>query len=243
MTINSLSYGFQPIVIDEGNSQQESLIIDYGHSMIDRLLMQFSNSQNFHALLNAVGAEFNLLFQAFDDLKNKRWIDTAEGVQLDGCGQIVQQDRRISQAIVIPFFGFDDQPGTTGFEQARIRNDRETYLSTATLADEEYRQMLWAKVAKNTTDGTAEDTIQSLRKLYNAKIILAESGNATITIAIGKQLSESEIILANALNLLIVPGGVAISAKEYFIDGQTFGFEDQNQGYLGFDQGILAVEF
>lgn len=243
MTIHSLSYGFHPVLIDN-SSQQEELTANYGQQMIDRLLMQFSDSPNLHGLLNAVGDELNLLHQVFNDLRNKRWINTAEGAQLDGCGEIVQQDRNISQAIIIPFFGFEEQPGTTGFEQARIRNDRETYLSTATLADEEYRQILWAKVAKNTTDGTAEDTIASIKALYgNARVILAESGNSTITIAIGKQLSESEIIMANALDLLIRSGGVAISAKEYFIDGQTFGFSDQNQGYLGFDQGILAVEF
>lgn len=236
----SIAYGFQPLIIEDEQAEQ---LTDYSQQMIDRLLMQFNDSPMLHGVLKAVGEEFNLLGQVFSDLKNNRWIDTAEGVQLDGCGQIVQQDRRISQAIIIPFFGFAEQLGTTGFDQARIRLDRETYLSTATLPDAEYKQLLWAKVAKNITNGTAEETIQSLARLYNARIIMAESGNATITLSIGKKLTDSDIAFANAMGLLIRAGGVGITSRSYFVDGKTFGFSDQNQGYLGFGQGILATDF
>jgi hypothetical protein len=238
----SIVCGFQPTAFEQPTAE-EVILTDYRQQMIDRLLMQFNESPFLHGVLNATGEELNLLGQVFQDLKTKRWIDTAEGLHLDGCGQIVQQDRRISQAIIIPFFGFAEQLGTTGFEQGRIRSDRETYLSTATLPDTEYKQIIWAKVAKNITSGTAEETIQSLSQLYGAKIILADSGNATITISIGKRLTDAEIVLANALDLLIRSGGVGITSKSYFAEGNTFGFSDQNQGYLGFDQGILAVEF
>ena len=214
-----------------------------GQHMIDRLLMQFANSPYLHGLLNALGTELDLLVQVFDDLKNKRWIDTGEGQQLDGCGEIVVQPRRIGKAIAIPFFGFDDQPGATGFEQGRFRDDREAYLASATLADAEYRQILWAKVAINTTDGTAESTIDSLRRLYNARIVLANVGNAKMWISIGRQLTEAEILLANALDLFVVAGGVNIEVKSWFVDGATFGFDDQNMGYVGFDDGMMAEEF
>lgn len=216
--------------------------MSYGQQMIDRLLMQFSNSPNLQALLNAFGAELDLLAQVFNDLQEKRWIDTASGAQLDGCGEIVQQKRRINQVIPIPFFGFAGQYSTTGFNQARMRKNRESYLSSSDLADEEYRQVLWAKVAKNTTDGTTEHTISSLVRLYNAKIILTELGNAKMRVSIGRELTDTEILLANELDLLIRAGGVDIDIKSYFY-GDTFGFANQNQGYKGFGQGRLAKSF
>lgn len=215
----------------------------YGKQMQDRLLMQFHSSPILKGVLAAIGSEMDELTSVFDDLRNLRWIDTGEGKQLDGCGDIVQQSRTIKQAIAIAFFGFDGQTGATGFSQGRIRKNREAYLTSATLADAEYRQILWAKIAKNTTDGTAESTIASLYRLYEAKIILAETGNANVRIAIGRELTEAEILLANALNLLVRAGGVGIDVKSYFVDGSAFGFSNQNQGYLGFGRGILAKEF
>ena len=216
--------------------------MSYGEQMISRLLMQFGSSPNLHALLNVVGQELDLLAQVLSDLQEKRWIDTAAGAQLDGCGVIVQQSRRVNQAIPIPFFGFVGQYSITGFNQGRLRNDRESYLSSSDLADEDYRQVLWAKVAKNTTDGTTEHTIASLQRLYGAQIILTELGNAKIMVSIGRELTETEILLANALDLLIRAGGVNIDIKAYFYEN-TFGFANQNQGYLGFGQGRLAKEF
>ncbi len=211
--------------------------------MTGRLLMQFGNSPLLKGLLDALGAELDELEQVFTDLRDKRWIDTGEGKQLDGCGEIVIQPRRINKAITIAFFGFQGQPGATGFRQGRIRKNREAYLSSADLADPEYRQILWAKVAKNTTDGSTENIIASLRRLYVARIIMEEVGNATILVAVGRELTAAEILLANALNLLIKPGGFKIAVKSHFVDGQTFGFANQNQGYLGFGQGRLAKEF
>jgi len=216
---------------------------DYSKQMQDRLLMQFHSSPLLKGVLAAVGSEMDELTTVFDDLRNLRWIDTGDGQQLDGCGQIVQQSRTISQAIAIIFFGFYGQTGTTGFNQGRIRKTREAYLTSTKLADAEYRQILWAKVAKNTTDGTAESTIDSLYRLYQAKIVLAETGNAKMRIAIGRELTEAEILMANALNLLVRAGGVSIEIKSYFIAGSAFGFSNQNQGYLGFGAGILAKEF
>lgn len=214
-----------------------------GQRMIGRLLMQFGNSPLLQGLLDAFGAELDELEQAFADLREKRWIDTGEGQQLDGCGEIVIQPRRINKAIAIAFFGFQGQTGATGFGQGRIRKNREAYLSTAVLADPEYRQILWAKVAKNTTDGSTESIIASLRRLYGARIILEEMGNATIWVAVGRELTNAEILLANALNLLIKPGGFKIASKSWFVDGATFGFANQNQGYLGFGQGRFAKQF
>lgn len=214
--------------------------MSYGQQMIDRLLMQFSNSPNLHGVLNVLGTELDLLKQVFNDLQERRWIDTGEGQQLDGCGVIVNQPRRIDNIIPIPFFGFVGQIGSTGFNQGRIRRRRESYLSSADLADPEYRKMLWARVAKNTTNGTTESTIDSLRRLYNAKIILTEPGNAKMRIAIGRELTIAEMLLVRELDLFVRAGGVGMDIHTWFIEGNTFGFSNPAQGYKGFGQGRLA---
>jgi len=143
------------------------------------MLSQFDGKENLTKLVTIMGDRFNVLEQVFADLRDSRWIETAEGTQLDGCGEIVAQDRLISYAIALPFFGFESQSSGRGFGKARMRHSGETYLSSAKLGDVEYRKMLKAKVFKNTSTGTAEEVITSLANIFGAaKIVITEIGGA-----------------------------------------------------------------
>ena len=99
--------------------------------MKEHLLAQFADKPVIYAELEALGAELDLLHQTMLDLKEKRWIDTGEGVQLDNIGTIVNQSRHIDNAIQIEFFGFAEQANTKTFDIGRFRNDDDM--------DEKYR--------------------------------------------------------------------------------------------------------
>lgn len=60
---------------------------------IARLAAQFQDSTKFKAFITAFLEEFVELETAATDLLDDRWLDTAEGVQLDGIGEIVGRDR------------------------------------------------------------------------------------------------------------------------------------------------------
>ena len=68
----------------------------YSHIQIaiDRIVNQFSNSPKVQALMQAIVAPLETIEGDIDALKNQRWIDTAIGKQLDGCGYIVGELRR-----------------------------------------------------------------------------------------------------------------------------------------------------
>ena len=212
-------------------------------SMQGHLIGQFDNKPILLAILTALGEEMDTLNAVFADLKEKRWIDTGEGVQLDGIGQIVARSRQIDKAIAVPFFGFQGQIGTLGFEQARFRDLNENWLASYNLADAEYRPVLWAKVAKNIANGTAEDTISSLKFIFNAPyVVLEEIGNAKIAVGIGRRLLQSDIILADAIDLMIRAGGVGMTWKRHFNYDSYFGFLGQPNA-KGFDVGSFADSF
>lgn len=212
-------------------------------SMQGHLIGQFDNKPILFAILTALGEEMDLLNAVFDDLKNKRWIDTGEGVQLDGIGEIVARNRQIDKAIAVPFFGFLGQDGTLGFEQARFRDTNENWLASYNLADAEYRPVLWAKVAKNIANGTAEDTISSLKFIFGTPyVVLEEIGNAKIAVGIGRKLLPSDIILADAVDLMIRAGGVGMEWRENFDYDSYFGFLGQPNA-KGFEQGSFADSF
>lgn len=214
-------------------------------SMISHLLMQFSKSVNMQIFLNALGAELDELTKALDDLQNKRWIDTGAGVQLDNIGVLIDRSRRIEGAIQLEFFAFFDQPNALPFNVGRFRDTPAVpYIATSTLDDETYRPVLWHKVSKDTTTGTAESTIESVKFIYNAPFVtLTELGNAKIGIGIGRELTDNDIVLARALDLFIRAGGVGLDYVEEIPD-PYFGFVDQGDA-KGFEVGILptAIEF
>ena len=214
-------------------------------SMISHLLMQFSKSVNMQIFLNALGAELDELTKALDDLKNKRWIDTGAGVQLDNIGVLIDRSRRIEGAIQLEFFAFFDQPNALPFDVGRFRDTPAVpYTATSILDDETYRPVLWHKVSKDTTKGTAESTIESVKFIYNAPFVtLTELGNAKIGIGIGRKLTDNDIVLARALDLFIRAGGVGLDFVEEIPD-PFFGFLGQGN-VQGFDVGILPtnIEF
>lgn len=211
-------------------------------SMIDHLLMQFSKSMNMQVFLNALGAELDELTQALDDLQNKRWIDTGSGVQLDNLGVLLDRSRTIDASIQLEFFGFYDQPNIQTFGVGRFRDTTSVpYLVSSILDDETYRPVLWHKVYKDTTNGTTESTIESLKFIFDAPfVIVDDAGNANISIGIGKALSDNDVTLARAVNLFIKAGGVGV-ANTYEIPLRYFGFRGQPNA-LGFDEGSFPDE-
>ena len=209
--------------------------------MINRLLAQFDGKKRLEGLVEVLGDSLNALENTLDDLENKRWLDKAEGVQLDGLGQIVGQSRIIPKSILLPFFGFANQPSGRGFGIARFRHINESSSTTSTLGDESYRMIIAAKIVKNTTVCTPEQIIAACAFIYGSDVVIYhETGNAKIRISIGKELTEEQKALSEALDLLPKPGGVGIEVKSTF-SGNVFGFK--HQGFKGFGQGAFAKVF
>mgnify|MGYP001078897916 FL=1 len=213
---------------------------DRAASMAGHLIGQFSGKPVFAAFLAAIGGELDELDQALADLRDKRWIDTGEGVQLDGIGELVNQSRQVADAVTIPFFAFEGQPNAQGFEVGRFRDDWEGWLTSVNLGDPEYRMVLRAKIRKDTSPGTTEDTIASLRFIFDAdRVVIRDCGNAKMAAAIGRRLNENELSVARALDLFVRAGGVGIVDASHFDADNYFGFYGQKDA-KGFETGTFA---
>lgn len=195
--------------------------------MISHLIGQFQDKPVIQAELDALGAELEALWGAFDDLKNKRWIDTGEGVQLDGIGTIVNRDRTIRDSLQLEFFGFSGQDNSQTFGVGRFRGINENWLASTRLEDDDYRKILWLKVFYDSSQATGDELIHCLRVLFNVQnIILHEVGNARIIVGIGRRLTANDICLAWTLHLITLGGGIGLLAAEMF-DADYFGFLGQ----------------
>lgn len=59
----------------------------------DLLVSQFKDSENLNKIVKSLVDEVQEIEDSLDDLRKKRSLDTAEGVQLDGIGDIVDEER------------------------------------------------------------------------------------------------------------------------------------------------------
>lgn len=69
-------------------------MLDYAALAVPRLTGQFGNSPKLKALMAAIVGPLTTLETDADALIAERWIDTAIGKQLDGCGHIVGESRQ-----------------------------------------------------------------------------------------------------------------------------------------------------
>lgn len=208
--------------------------------MREHLLAQFVDKPIIDALLKSVAEELNVLYSAITAVQERRWIDTGEGVQLDGIGRIVDRGRTVDKAIVETFFGFDGQTGIDTFGKARFRGISDEYLLSLKLNDEVYRRILWAKVFYDNSNGTIPDILKSTRKILNTEsIALSEVGNANFYLIVGGNLSESQILLMKSLNLIVKGGGIGIKYMVTYNDNNYFGFRNQPNS-KGFGIGEFA---
>lgn len=217
-------------------------MINILEKMISRLPHQFKEKPLIEAILYAKARQQEDLYKAQADLESMRWVDAAEGMQLDGCGDIAVLKRMIDKAIAVPFFGFNFQPNITGFNQARLKKHGDIASETTILNDEEYRKYLKLKMFKNTSSAIPEDIMSAFATLFGSEeIVYQEIGNAKIKISVGRELTYNEMYFIKAIKLVIKPAGVGLIYGATFDISSVFGFA--YQGYQGFSAGKMARSF
>lgn len=192
--------------------------------MLELLLAQFYERPVIKALVEVICEEFDAHTQLKADLREKTWPATAVGKQLDMCGEVADISRTVEGTVSVDYFGFPEH-GNNSFGKARFYRYGESYLGSAVLQDNEYRLAIMSKIAKNTTDGSRQSTIDSIKRMFQvSRVMLINAGNAKIRAGIGRVVTKSELDLINGLDLIIRGAGIGLVYFFYFNDGKTFGF-------------------
>lgn len=219
----------------------DALAFPHDHAEIawSHFLAQHVNKANTENFVKAFYQPLNFLDKALNDLYTKRWIDTAEGQQLDGIGSIVGRSREVPNSVYLPFFGFWSQPSGRGFGQARMRHKREPYATSMYLADADYRVALHLKIALNNGHGTAEEMMYAVNTSLGVRgTRVIDYGNANARIYIDDFILPNDARYSILLDNLAKAAGVKL--WPFFVDADhTFGFLNQHI-YYGFGIGILA---
>lgn len=176
-------------------------VVDYFQQKVDRITFAWEDSEVFKKFLHLNSEHAMTLQNMFVDLFEKRWIDTAEGKQLDIIGKIVGQQRLLLNADLLQFFGFFGDVQAGSFGSASDPSLGYPFYSLGAkktgnilLNDEQYRLFIKARIIKNTSRATPEDLIHFANFVFSTKgSTIYDEKEASFMLLIGKQLTREEI--------------------------------------------------
>lgn len=205
-------------------------LINHKELAESRVVTQFKES-NLIDYIKALLVEADTLEQVFQSLLTDRWIDTAQGVQLDILGAIVGQPRILVDALILSYFGFFPNSGASSFGSVldpslggRFRSKDESTTGNRKLTDNEYRVYIRARIIKNSIIPTLPETLSFFKFLFDVDQIIIVDGDMHYTVQIGRILTSNE--KAFLLNTDLVPkvAGVGVGYQEYEAES-AFGFK------------------
>lgn len=207
-------------------------ITDIRALAISRLATEFREAENLISYIRALLVEANTLEQVYCDILEKRWLDTAEGVQLDIIGAIVGQGRTFIDAEIFEYFGFHNNAQANSFGTltdsaigGRFRYIGEPIIGLRQLSDEEYRVFIKARIARNMTSSTPENIIDQVKYIFSIPLVLLVDGDLCYEISIGKTLSLNEKAILTDTDIIPKTAGVRLKYMVEFDSTQYFGFQ------------------
>lgn len=186
--------------------------------MIAHLPEEFRGKPRINVLLSAFADELDELDAVWQQLKELRTLDAAQGKQLEKAGDIVVLSRA---------------------EAAKYMGD----IEYSSIDDEKYRLFLKYKALRNATNCTYEELMNGCRLLFDADPIYyteSEEHPATFNLSVGANLDEDLMKLLENADLTLRSSGVQVRIKVF--DKKFFGFSDTNRYALGFGVGKFAQE-
>ena len=160
---------------------------DYVELLRGDLVDQFKEKPVIDALVSAIGEQLNDVRRFYEDLRDRRGIQTSMGQQLDGVGDIVVLSRLEAGAL------------------ACINE------SVYVLDDESYRRYLIFKVWKNTNNCTYHDVIKARRMFWPKPLYYREDPEEPATMVFETDMLSPEDDVPKLLNApLIKAAGVGI---------------------------------
>lgn len=169
-------------------------MLNYTEKLKNDLVEQFKDKPVINALMEAVGEQLTDLSAFFEELKECRSLQKAEGNQLAGIGNIVCLSRK---------------------EAGELACVNE---SVYVLTDEEYRKYLVYKIWKNNCNCTYSDIIKSFRMFWDKPLYYSEKPEYSATMVFESSILAPE---DNASRLLSIPlvkaAGVGILLIAYTV--------------------------
>ncbi|WP_185961579.1 DUF2612 domain-containing protein [Telmatospirillum sp. J64-1] len=205
----------------------------------------------FEATVDAVTAPLVEIQAVLEDLRRAFDLDAAIGAQLDQVGEWVGRSRHLKVPLDGVYFAWDT-PGV-GWGEGSWRGLYDPASGMVSLPDDVYRQLLKAKVAANSWDGTRDGAYAIWAAAFadqGSHILIQDHGDMTISIGIAGMPPSS--ILTQLLvqgYIPLKPAGVRVAyyaLPPVGTEGALFAWDSDSPALAGWDRGawprILTTE-
>lgn len=210
---------------------------------LSRLAYQFNDSEKFKGFVAAFLEQYQDLEDSNQQLLTLRYLDTAEGKQLDGIGEIVGIERPRLSNDITGAFGFDGDETSRGFTDLFNTELGGNFVSFGSegelIGDDRYRLLIRARIIRNQTNMTVDETTRLISFTFsNVPVRYSLPTNLSPQYEIYKYLDTFETSLIDDLPLMIGLGDVTyITADEnsfsFAEDPIGLGFGDINDSEVG----------
>lgn len=179
---------------------------------LTRLAHQFKGSTKFEETLAVFLQQFVELKAVDGDLGSLRYLDNAEGAQLDGLGEIAGIERPEIPVSQSGAFGFVGDEEALGFGTLLDPNVGGNFISldqdVTLLSDNLYKSLIKAKIVINKTAMNVDDTTKMIADMFDTRVRYILLNTFDSYYYIEKDLSQFEGILLDFLPTLIGGGSV-----------------------------------
>ena len=162
-----------------------------------RLVTQFKQSILFNDFIESFLSSIQSVYDSLQDLLNNRSINTAEGIQLDGIGEILGLERPKVQAGVLGAFGFYGDDTADGFSSLTYPesggNLTSLSVTTVPMVDAQYRIALKAQAFFNSSKMTVNETLNAISYLTQARVKYFLTTNLEPLYVVEKELTTYEM--------------------------------------------------
>lgn len=205
------------------------------------VINQLGDSPSYNQILQWLADNYDRLQLILDYVQTINVVE-ARGVWLDLIGAIVGQSREIPEAIAFEYFGYRSQPASTGYGQARYRRAGDPLTDSSILPDDEYRQVILARVARNWGDISEIGVVEGLQNIIstNQIFIKRQNGGGQFSVYIGSTISSNTRAIISSLDIIPRGAGIGIDVVSSGLPARTFGYRSQNQGFAGYGVGSYA---
>lgn len=199
----------------------------YQESSLQLIENQLRESPNYIEVIRLLAEDFDEASDIYDYIAKNINVLNARGVWLDLIGDIVGVSRVFEKEIQPVFFGFDDQPNTTGFGQARFRELDDKTTASSVLNDDDYRVVIIGKIARNYGDVSEVGVATSVLNMTQAdNVLVYQSGPVTFSVYVIGLISDNIKSILNGTD--IIPRAAGVKMNLFFSgDDNIFGFADQ----------------
>ncbi len=188
------------------------------------VINQLSDSSNYNDVLQWMADNYDDI-DAILTYVGTINIFTARGVWLDLIGAIVGQTREIPNAI----------------EQARYYVKGDPLSASSILADDEYRKVILARVARNYGDISEIGVVEGLQNIFNTnQIYINTPSGGKFTVYIGTPTTSVYDAILGELDIIPRGAGIGVGIVTSGLPSATFGYRDQSPNFAGYGVGSYA---